>query len=75
MTTSTPMSRRHIPAASVKGLVSLPLRLFRLLCTWQARYEERETLKTLDRDQMVDIGLTESRRQAELKKPFWGPGE
>lgn len=75
MTTSTPISRQRPTAVSLTGLAALPLHLFRLFCRWQARYEEREALKNLDADQMADMGLNETRRQAELKKPFWGPGE
>jgi uncharacterized protein YjiS (DUF1127 family) len=50
---------------------SLPLRLLANLLLWQRRIVSRRQLARLDARLLADAGISESQRQAELRKPFW----
>ncbi|UTW06053.1 DUF1127 domain-containing protein [Pseudomonas benzenivorans] len=50
---------------------SLPLRLLAAAMLWQRRIVSRRQLARLDARLLADAGISESQRQAELRKPFW----
>lgn len=47
------------------------LRAYATLCGWQRNLRTRRQLAHLDSRQLMDAGITEAQRLAELDKPFW----
>jgi uncharacterized protein YjiS (DUF1127 family) len=58
-------------AKAANAVGSLPLRLLANLLLWQRRIVSRRQLARLDARLLADAGISESQRQAELRKPFW----
>lgn len=58
-------------AKSNSAASGLPLRIVATLVLWQRRVVSRSQLARLDSRLLADAGISESQRQAELKKPFW----
>ncbi|WP_341366117.1 DUF1127 domain-containing protein [Yoonia sp. BS5-3] len=56
----------HMPA-----LARLAVTFAVAVVKWDTRRKTRRTLKTLEPDQLRDIGLDRSSAQAEASKPFW----
>ena len=56
---------------SAPNVSSLPLRLLATALLWQRRIVSRRQLARLDGRLLTDAGISESQRQAELRKPFW----
>ena len=46
-------------------------RVFRTLCTWQQRAQDRAALASLDDRMLQDIGVSRSEAAREFNKPFW----
>jgi len=53
------------------GSSSLSLRMLSTVLQWQRRLVSRRQLARLDARLLVDAGISEAQRHAELSKPFW----
>jgi len=42
-----------------------------VLCTWNQRVKQRNTLSQLSSRLLEDVGVSEAQRLAEINKPFW----
>ena len=46
-------------------------RMFDTMRVWQQRSQQRRQLGFLSERDLRDIGVSEARRDAEMRKPFW----
>ena len=57
-----------------KSFSSAPLAKNGVIATlkvWFAVYQQRQRLKSMDTDRLLDMGLDHHAVSAELKRPFW----
>ena len=45
--------------------------VFRILCRWQQRAQDRQRLSAMTWDRLHDIGITAADAEREARKPFW----
>jgi len=57
--------------AFLRSFRRAPVRLFRMLLLWQARFSERRHLSDLPDYALRDVGLTRDEIEGEIRKPFW----
>ncbi|ATH80053.1 DUF1127 domain-containing protein [Ectopseudomonas hydrolytica] len=63
-------TREHRSATDIVSAVDW-LNLYSLFRRWQRNLQTRRHLARLDAQQLSDIGISGSQRDAELAKPFW----